>query len=285
MQDKETSATTGPAPTVRLWPAVVLVALYWSLYFIVGSLDKLYFVGFVYGMGSAGLLVLLCLSWGWTNRRIALKDRWGGFLLIVAALFIAEPFCHPSVGWFGLLTGGLPVVLTVWTLGMVFVKATGFTWYRPGAVAIVALTFAYFTLLRIDGLTSELKGDVRWRWSPSAEDISLAQLRLPDDQNDESRQAALASWSAAPAPGDWAEFRGPDRDGVIRGVTVATDWSATPPRQLWRQRVGPAWSSVIVVGNRLFTQEQRRDKEAVVCYDAETGKPLWVHEDTARFWE
>src|SRR5581483_8563696 len=48
---------------------------------------------------------------------------------------------------------------------------------------------------------------------------------------------------------------------------------------------GPAWSSVIVVGDRLFTQEQRDDKEAVVCYDAATGERVWVHEDAARFWE
>jgi outer membrane protein assembly factor BamB len=43
---------------------------------------------------------------------------------------------------------------------------------------------------------------------------------------------------------------------------------------------------VIVVGGRLFTQEQRGERgerEAVVCYDAGTGKELWAHEDAARF--
>jgi outer membrane protein assembly factor BamB len=85
--------------------------------------------------------------------------------------------------------------------------------------------------------------------------------------------------------GDWPEFRGPNRDGVIAGVHVPTDWGTAPPRPLWRQRVGPAWSSVIVVGERLYTQEQRDKQEAVVCYEAATGKELWAHEDATRFWD
>jgi outer membrane protein assembly factor BamB len=42
---------------------------------------------------------------------------------------------------------------------------------------------------------------------------------------------------------------------------------------------------VVVVDGRLFTQEQRGQREAVVCYDARTGRGLWTHEDAARFWE
>src|SRR5262249_43199138 len=86
-------------------------------------------------------------------------------------------------------------------------------------------------------------------------------------------------------PGDWPEFRGSNRDGVVRGTAIATDWQAKPPQLLWRQRIGPAWSSVIVVSGRLYTQEQRGEKEAVVCYDALTGRELWVHNYIARFWE
>src|SRR5262249_19075967 len=54
---------------------------------------------------------------------------------------------------------------------------------------------------------------------------------------------------------------------------------------VWRHRVGPGWSSFAVVGNRLYTQEQRGQDEAVVCYDADTGNELWVHRDAARFSE
>jgi outer membrane protein assembly factor BamB len=40
-----------------------------------------------------------------------------------------------------------------------------------------------------------------------------------------------------------------------------------------------------VVGDRLFTQEQRGDTEAVVCLDTATGHEVWSHEDRARFWD
>jgi outer membrane protein assembly factor BamB len=42
---------------------------------------------------------------------------------------------------------------------------------------------------------------------------------------------------------------------------------------------------VIVIGDRLFTQEQRGEQETVVCYEASTGKEVWVHGDRARFTE
>jgi outer membrane protein assembly factor BamB len=69
---------------------------------------------------------------------------------------------------------------------------------------------------------------------------------------------------------------------VVRGVRVATDWNVAPPELVWRRRIGPAWSSVVVVGDRLFTQEQRGPQEAVVCLDAATGRTVWSHEDDVR---
>jgi outer membrane protein assembly factor BamB len=54
---------------------------------------------------------------------------------------------------------------------------------------------------------------------------------------------------------------------------------------VWRRPVGPGWSSVIVVDGRLFTQEQRGEKEAVVCLSADTGAEIWSHEEPGRFWD
>lgn len=46
--------------------------------------------------------------------------------------------------------------------------------------------------------------------------------------------------------------------------------------------MGPAWSSFAVAGKYLFTQEQRGPMEAVVCYDADTGREVWKQEVEAR---
>jgi outer membrane protein assembly factor BamB len=149
---------------------------------------------------------------------------------------------------------------------------------RSGSLVVVVLTFAWFSLLRMDGLDADLRGEVSWRWTPTAEDLVRAEKKysLPDN--------TLPEWKAAPRAGDWPRFRGPQQNGVVRGVRIATDWNSNPPRRVWRQVVGPGWSSVIVVNGRLFTQEQLDDHEMVVCYDAESGELLWKHKDKARFY-
>ncbi len=103
------------------------------------------------------------------------------------------------------------------------------------------------------------------------------------------RRAASARRKAPPVvklqPGDWPGFRGPERDGRLTGVRIAADWNQTPPEGLWRHRVGPGWGSFAVVGDNVYTQEQRDKDESVVCYDADTGKEIWAHDDATRFDE
>jgi len=97
--------------------------------------------------------------------------------------------------------------------------------------------------------------------------------------------ALPAASAGAKTAANWPGFRGPDRDGIVRGVRIETDWPASQPVELWRRPIGPGWSSFAVRDNLLYTQEQRGDDEVVSSYSMTTGAPVWRHRDATRFFE
>lgn len=79
------------------------------------------------------------------------------------------------------------------------------------------------------------------------------------------------------APGDWPWWRGPDRNGVSTDRETVTKWG---PKEnvVWAANVpGSGHSSPIVCGNRVFltTAEEKTQKQLILAFDRQTGKPLW----------
>jgi outer membrane protein assembly factor BamB len=171
---------------------------------------------------------------------------------------------------------GLPLPLIAWAAWLLVTPRLPAGARQVGLLGVLALAWVAFGLVRIDSADADLRPEARWVWSRTAEDEYLANL---------PKSTASVGEPVVVTPGEWAEFRGPARDNKCVGTAIATDWAKRPPKLVWKQRIGPGWGSFAVVGNRLFTQEQRGEKEAVVCYAADTGGQIWEYTVEARFFE
>jgi outer membrane protein assembly factor BamB len=221
----------------------------------------------------AGLLSgLVCLVWWTVFSRVPRRDRWGALGLIVAAVAATRPtLLHPSIA--GGMMGMMFPIYVIPGLSLALVAWAAFG-RRPGMAAILAAC-GVWALARTDGITGEGNAQLTWRWRKTAEEQLLAKPVVEP----------VPAKTTASAQADWPGFRGPHRDSVVTGVRIKTGWGASPPVELWRHAVGPGWSSFAAGGGLIYTQEQRGEFETVACYDAATGKPVWKHQDAARFWE
>ena len=103
---------------------------------------------------------------------------------------------------------------------------------------------------------------------------------MPKDHHQSFRLiACLCSLSVATMAADtdpnWPCLRGPDHDARVSVTNLTFPWPAGHPIRLWKATIGDGYSGLIVVGDRIFTQEQTRSGQSVVCLDLNTGKPLW----------
>jgi outer membrane protein assembly factor BamB len=277
---RQLEVLSASAPTTpRFWPAIVLLALFFAFQAGAEWVEMSMFVRFISRMVAHALLLLLFLAWWLTNRRLSRADRWLAVGVVVAGAAVAGMLSDPTVGIFGLVLSGLPYVLAVWTGWFLLTRQRSARLRRLGFCAVVALTWGYFDLVRWDGLDGGQHSALSWRWQPSAEELFLA------ESAGRTLNPALTTRRLTLRAGDWPEFRGAQRDGQVRGLKLVSNWNQQPPRLVWRRRVGPAWSSMILVDGLLFTQEQRGPHEAVVGYDAASGEEVWAHLDEARFYE
>ncbi len=76
---------------------------------------------------------------------------------------------------------------------------------------------------------------------------------------------------------DWAQWRGPTRDGISTESGWSHAWSAAGPKVLWKSSVGIGCSSVTVANGRAYTMGNKNETDTVYCFDVETGKQLWTY--------
>ena len=98
-----------------------------------------------------------------------------------------------------------------------------------------------------------------------------------------AERSSAISMSAS-AHEQWADFRGPNRDGRYLG-RIRTEWPQGGLPLLWKQPVGPGYASFVAADGRAFTIEQRRAQEVVAAYDIATGRELWQQSWPGEFRE
>jgi outer membrane protein assembly factor BamB len=100
------------------------------------------------------------------------------------------------------------------------------------------------------------------------------QIRVEKTPSPAQRAAETASLEEN---GPWPQWRGPNRDGVVHGVTVPEKWPETLTQE-WRVPVGEGVASPVVVGRDVYVFTRHKNDEAVSCLDLTTGKGNWSSE-------
>ena len=88
---------------------------------------------------------------------------------------------------------------------------------------------------------------------------------------------AISGQSAAPpTPGDWPQWRGPDRSGLSRESGLLKQWPAGGPPLLWSStNLGAGYGSIATSGDRIFVQGLRNRQSIVSALSRTDGKGLW----------
>jgi outer membrane protein assembly factor BamB len=255
-----------------------MVAAFWTFLVINYTFESSQGRRFMSRMIAYLITILAYFGW-WLSRS---KVRWRDRLLAVAILIgygiVTTLFADKSMNGFALALSAFPLVILLWTGWLLVSRQFTPRTRRIGFCLLMLPIFAFFTLIRFDGLWAGQLVKMHWRWTPTHEQDFLA-------EHHGNRTGAVEAKAWTVQPGDCLEFRGPQRDGVVTGATIVADWNEHPPKELWRKKVGPGWSGMIVVDGHVVTQEQRDKVESVVCYDAAKGSELWAHDDPVRFEE
>jgi hypothetical protein len=123
MKDEQFPAAGPEEPSalrpIRVWPAIVLVALFWAFWVAhyLAPLDP--GIRFLSRMAAFGVLLLGFLIWWLSRRSISWRDRLLAIALWIAGTFVAERLADKTLASaFSMVLSSLPFVITGWVLWM-----------------------------------------------------------------------------------------------------------------------------------------------------------------------
>lgn len=210
----------------------------------------------------------------------------------IPATFIALAAGIATCLWFSEIAFLEPILigiglLTAFLLGLWYIFFTGLPWKTRWVAFLISagvVAAVYFGVARLTRIEGSIGGSgiprLVWKWSPRQEGAA-SPLMLESA----AASAGAPAEKIPPQEGEFSQFLGPDRSGILTGIPLHRDWDQSPPRTVWRQPIGLGWSAFAVSGGRAVTQEQRREDELIVCYDIQNGHALWAHTNRVRFSE
>jgi len=88
---------------------------------------------------------------------------------------------------------------------------------------------------------------------------------------------AVFSLPSSSVAKDWPSWRGPDRTAIAPETGLLKEWPDNGPPLVWQaDGFGGGFSSVAIVGDRIFTMGARKGGCELIAADRATGKELWA---------
>lgn len=83
-------------------------------------------------------------------------------------------------------------------------------------------------------------------------------------------------FQARPAEPDWAQWRGPNRDGISTETGLASSWPSGGPKLVWSSKVlGSGYGTVAIAKNRIYVQSGKDGKSVVQALNRGDGALVW----------
>jgi len=95
--------------------------------------------------------------------------------------------------------------------------------------------------------------------------------------------APLDGRAKSPAPNDWPQWLGVNRDGISKEKNLVGAVKDGALKTLWTRTMGGGFSAVSIVQGKAYTMESDDTHDFVLCLDAKTGKLLWRTKIGKRF--
>ena len=97
--------------------------------------------------------------------------------------------------------------------------------------------------------------------------------------------ATLSAEADNHSTAEWAQWRGPNRDGISSETGFLKNWSPEGPKVLWHIPLGDGYSGISIAQGKVYTMAADGNDEYVICLDASSGEEVWRFRSGTKFTE